>query len=220
MGAQIRRRYRCQPLGDLAMSYENDIRQQASSGQQLPGKVDLGVLRYLWQAGPFSFNEQENIPKFLARVPVLNSFSDNELRIFSGSLHQRRFSAGETVFRQGDVGYGFYFVFSGVLEVIHQSGPADARRDHPVARLERYQYFGEMGLLQDYNRRNASVVAAEDSVLLGLFKPDLEALLDRHPVVGAKFLREVSLILANRLGALMDTVTHLRHRLGEHEGPT
>ncbi len=200
------------------MSYENDIRRRASQGESLPGKVDISVLRYLWQAGPFSFNDQENLPKFLTRVPVLNSFSDNELRIFAKALHLRRFAAGEMVFRQGDVGYGFYFVLSGVLDVIHQTGPVDERRDHSIARLERYQYFGEMGLLQDYNRRNASVVAAEDTVLLGLFKPDLEALLDRHPVVGAKFLREVSLILANRLGALMDTVTQLRHRLGDTEG--
>lgn len=200
------------------MSYENDVRQKVANGDKIPGGLDLGVLRYLWQTGPFSVGSNESIPKFLKRVPVLNSFSDNELRIFSAYLHMRRFSASEVVFRQGDTGYGFYFILSGAVDVIHVNTKVANAPVHPIAKLERYQYFGEMGLLQDYNRRNASVIACEDTALLGLFKPDLEALLDAHPVVGAKFLREISLILANRLGALMDTVTQLRHRLGEDEG--
>jgi CRP/FNR family transcriptional regulator, cyclic AMP receptor protein len=196
------------------MSYENEVRQKVMGGEKIPGTIDLGVLRYLWQSGPLSFGTKETIPKFLKRVPVLNSFSDNELRVFSNYLHLRSFTAKEVVFRQGDTGYGFYFIYSGAVDVLHQT----ASQESPVAKLERYQYFGEMGLLQDYNRRNASVVAAEDSALLGLFKADLEALLDSHPVVGAKFLREISLILANRLGALMDTVAQLRYQLGEDEG--
>lgn len=200
------------------MSYENEVKKQLASGEKIPGRVDLGVLRYLWQAGPFNIQREESVPRFLTKVPVLNSFSDNELRRFSKFLHMRRFQAGEEVFRQGDAGYGFYFVFSGSVNVIHTSGKDGNKRDHVIAKLDRYQYFGEMGLLEEFNRRNASIVAAEETRLLGLFKPDLEVLLDAYPVVGAKFLREISLILANRLGALMETVSQLRARLGESEG--
>ena len=197
------------------MSYENDMKKKASEGHTNLDRLDLGVLKYLWQAGPFSLGNQENVPRFLTKVPILNSFSDNELRLFSKFLHMRRFNAGEVVFRQGDAGYGFYFVFSGSVDVVHTTGKDADQKDHAIAKLERYQYFGEMGLLQEYNRRNATVVASEPTALVGLFKPDLEILLDAYPVVGAKFIREISLILANRLGALMDTVAQLRHRLGE-----
>ncbi len=200
------------------MSYENEVKQKVLDGERVPGRVDLGVLRYLWQAGPFNMRSEESVPRFLTKVSVLNSFSDNELRLFSQFLHLRKFQAGEVVFRQGDAGYGFYFVFSGSVSVIHSTGKDGNKKDHVIAKLDRFQYFGEMGLLEEFNRRNASIVAGEDTRLLGLFKPDLEALLDTHPVVGAKFLREVSLILANRLGALMETVSLLRSRLGESEG--
>ena len=200
------------------MSYENEVKKRAAEGNLNSDRVDLGVLRYLWQAGPFSRANQDNIPRFLTKVTVLNSFTDNQLRIFSNYLHKRHFNAGEVVFRQGDSGYGFYFVLEGSVNVVHVSGQGENTREHTIATLERCQYFGEMGLLQDYNRRNATIVAAESTTLIGLFKPDLETLLDAHPVVGAKFLREISLILANRLGALMDTVTQLRHRLGESDG--
>ena len=103
--------------------------------------------------------------------------------------------------------------------MVHIVGQGNEQKEHTIATLERYQDFGEMGLLQEYNRRTASVIANGPTTLIGLFKPDLETLLDAYPVVGAKFLREISLILANRLGALMDTVTQLRVRLGETNEP-
>ena len=201
------------------MSYENEMKKKATEGNLNFDRVDLGVLKYLWQSGPFSLANQENVPRFLTKVPVLNSFSDNELRIFAKFLHKRQYNTGEVVFRQGDAGYGFYFVFSGAVSVVHIVGQGNEQKEHTIATLERYQYFGEMGLLQEYNRRNASVIANGPTTLIGLFKPDLETLLDAYPVVGAKFLREISLILANRLGALMDTVTQLRVRLGETNEP-
>lgn len=201
------------------MSYENEAKKKASEGNLNFDRLDLGVLKYLWQSGPFSLANKENIPRFLTKVPVLNSFSDNELRIFSKFLHKRQFNTGEVIFRQGDAGYGFYFVFSGAVNVLHTAGTGNEQREHILATLEHYQYFGEMGLLQEYNRRNASVIATGPTTLIGLFKPDLETLLDAYPVVGAKFLREISLILANRLGYLMDTISQLRVRLGETHEP-
>lgn len=202
-------------MGRQSLSYENDERKKVESNIIRTERIDIGLLRYLWQAGPFSLKREESLPRFLAKVSALSSFSNNELRILSKYLHMRSFKQHEVIFHQGDSGYGFYFVYTGSIDIVHLSGKEDQKMEHAIARLERYQYFGEMGLLQKYNRRNATAVSAEETCLLGLFKPDLETMLHTHPVVGAKFLREISLIIANRLGALMETVTELRHRLGE-----
>lgn len=196
------------------MSYENEVKELAGKCEPIPDRLDLSLLRYLWQAGPFSLGQQENIPKFLTKVSVLKEFTDNELRIFSQYLHRRPFNRGDVVFRQNDAGYGFYFVLSGAVSIMHATGKEGSVQEHKLATLESAQYFGEMGLLEEYNRRSASAVCQEATVLLGLFKPDLEALLDQHPVVGAKFMREISLILAQRVGALMEEVAVLRHRIG------
>jgi CRP-like cAMP-binding protein len=192
------------------MSYENEIKATASRGESLPHKLDIGILRYLWQAGPFTLNRDESIPRFLTKVNVLKEFSDNELRVFTKYLHQRKFKKGEVIFNQGDVGYGFYFVLSGKIEIIYHSGLEGNVLDHRIATLDKFQYFGEMGLLEEFNRRDASAICGEDAVLLGLFKPDLEELLDQNPVVGAKFMREISLILAQRVSILMNEIASLR----------
>lgn len=198
------------------MSYENEIKATASQGQPVPHKLDVGILRYLWQAGPFNLNRDESVPRFLTKVNVLKEFSDNELRIFTKYLHQRKFKKGEVIFNQGDAGYGFYFVFSGKIEIVYHSGQEDQVVDHQIATIEKFQYFGEMGLLEEFNRRNASAICGEDAVLLGLFKPDLEELLDQNPVVGAKFMREISLILAQRVAGLMNEIAYLRHVSGQN----
>ncbi|MBY0517743.1 MAG: cyclic nucleotide-binding domain-containing protein [Bacteriovoracaceae bacterium] len=198
------------------MSYENDVKAKVLKNENIPDKLDIGLLKYLWQAGPFNINKEDSIPRFLTKVSALNEFTDNELRIFSKFLHKRQFSRDEYIFKQGDAGYGFYFVFSGSVGIIHLTGKGADLKEHTVAKLERSQYFGEMGLLEEYNRRNASAICLENTILLGLFKPDLEALLDRYPVVGAKFMREISLILAQRVGGLMQEISTLRHSLGEN----
>jgi CRP-like cAMP-binding protein len=74
-----------------------------------------------------------------------------------------------------------------------------------------------MGLLEDFNRRSATVVAHENTVLLGIFKPDLENMLEIYPVIGAKFLRETALIMANRMGQLTKEIMALKRKLKEVE---
>jgi hypothetical protein len=74
-----------------------------------------------------------------------------------------------------------------------------------------------MGLLEEFNRRTAGAVAAENTILLGIFKPDLDKMLELYPVLGAKFLRETALIMAARMGILTKEVIELRKKIRELE---
>lgn len=178
------------------MSYEKDIMDRLARGETTE-RLDIPLLKYLWDASPLSFKESYH--DFFKKISVLNSFSDNEIRIFTKFLHRREFLNNETIFSQGDTGYGFYFIFSGSVKIYaNYQTQVDDIGDF-VIRLDKYQYFGEMGLLEEFNRRSATIIAAENTVLLGLFKPDLERILELHPVLGAKFLRETALIMANRM---------------------
>ena len=60
-------------------------------------------------------------------------------------------------------------------------------------------------------------MAAENTVLLGIFKPDLDRMLEVHPVIGAKFLRETALIMANRMGQLTRDIVALKKKIKELE---
>lgn len=200
------------------MSYEKDMMDKMSHGESTSDRLDIPLLKYLWDASPLSFLAKESYHEFFKKISVLSSFSDNEVRLFTKYLHRREFTTNEVIFRQGDSGYGFYFIFSGSVNIYsnHQTLNNDDPGDL-IVRLEKRQYFGEMGLLEEFNRRSATVMAAENTVLLGIFKPDLERMLEMHPVLGAKFLRETALIMANRMGQLTREIVSMKKKLKEME---
>ncbi len=200
------------------MSYEKELMDKVQKGEILPDKLDIPILKYLWDASPLGFGAKENIRSFFKKISILNSFSDNEIRLFTKFLHRREFIADEVIFRQGDSGYGFYFIYDGSVNIYanHLNNNIEERGDL-IIRLDRRQYFGEMGLLEDFNRRSATAIANENTVLLGIFKPDLEKMLEFYPVLGAKFLRETALIMANRMGQLTREVMSLKKKIKELE---
>ncbi len=200
------------------MSYEKEMMEKMSHGEPTSDRLDIPLLKYLWDASPLSFLAKESYHEFFKKISVLSSFSDNEVRLFTKYLHRREFTINEEIFRQGDSGYGFYFIFSGAVNIYSNHQRADATDTGDlIVRLEKRQYFGEMGLLEEFNRRSATVIAAENTVLLGIFKPDLERMLEVHPVLGAKFLRETALIMANRMGQLTREIVSLKKKMKEME---
>ena len=199
------------------MSYEKGIMEKMSKGEPTGGRLEISTLKYLWDASPLSFINKESYHEFFKKISVLNSFSDNEVRLFTKFLHRREFQANEVIFKQGDSGYGFYFIFNGSVNIFSSPNPYSADHGEFVIRLEKRQYFGEMGLLEEFNRRSATIVAAENTILLGIFKPDLERMLEVYPVLGAKFLRETALIMANRMGQLTREIVLLKSKLRDLE---
>lgn len=200
------------------MSYEKDMMEKIGKGENTSDRIDIPILKYLWDASPLAFlTTKESYHDFFKKISVLNSFSDNEVRLFTKFLHRREFQTNEVIFKQGDSGYGFYFIFSGAVNIFANHNHQTEEMGELVIRLEKRQYFGEMGLLEEFNRRSATVVAAENTVLLGIFKPDLEKMLEIYPVLGAKFLRETALIMANRMGQLTREIILLKKKMRELE---
>lgn len=196
-------------------SYEEEIVDNISSGKGLPGKLDISTVKYFWQASPLTRGGDSLIPKFLRSIRVLENFTDNELRILSKSLHLRTFDDGETVFKQGDLGVGFYLILSGHVDIVVESDNSEEEKF--IITLEKGDYFGELALLQNRSIRNATVVSRETTELLGIFKPDMEELISSEPVVATKILQSVSTIVANRLFSITQEVKRLKHKIAMFE---
>ena len=199
------------------MSYEKEMMDKINKGESNSDRLDIPLLKYLWDASPLSFMAKESYHDFFKKISVLSAFSDNEVRLFTKFLHRREFMPNEVIFKQGDSGYGFYFIFSGSVNIYANHNPQNDDQGEFIIRLDKRQYFGEMGLLEEFNRRSATVTAAENTVLLGIFKPDLERMLEQYPVLGAKFLRETALIMANRMGQLTREIIILKKKVKELE---
>lgn len=201
------------------MSYEDRIRAKINKGEGLPKRLDFSILQYFWQANPLGANkDSDTIPRFLRRIDVLKNFSDGELRTLCNYLHLRKFSAHEKIFSQGDLGVGFYFVFNGYADIVVESLDMDVldekdKRPNIVVTLEKYDYFGELALLQETSKRNASAISREGCELLGILKPDIEELIYNHPLIAAKLLQSVSLIVANRLFSVTKELKEVKYKL-------
>lgn len=200
------------------MSYEKEMMEKMGRGEVPNDRLEIPLLKYMWDASPLSFlTSKESHHDFFKKISVLSSFSDNEVRLFTKFLHRREFQPNEIIFKQGDSGYGFYFIYNGSVNIYANHNPQSTEQGDFIIRLEKRQYFGEMGLLEEFNRRSATIVAAEPTVLLGIFKPDLDRMLELYPVLGAKFLRETALIMANRMGQLTREIVSLKKKVKELE---
>jgi CRP/FNR family cyclic AMP-dependent transcriptional regulator len=205
------------------MSYETEIKEKVERGEKLPNKIDINTLKYFWQSGPFIRSNKHTIPKFLKTIKVFQNFSDYELSVLSKFLHIRNFQNGEVVFTQNDLGMGFYMIYSGHVDVVVEQDHMKQTEDPSegqvrlVLSLETGDYFGELALLRGNSTRNATVVAKDTCQLLGIFKPDIEELTTKHPIVASRLLQSVSIIIADRLFSLTREVRLLKHKLSQYE---
>jgi CRP-like cAMP-binding protein len=131
-------------------------------------------------------------------------------------LHNRKFSDGEVVFREGEIGIGFYFIFSGTIELSHNDFDIDDNSEKFLV-LEEFSYFGELALLQEGNQRTATAIARNKCELVGIFKPDLDDLIIRHPVIATKLIQSISIALADRLYFLTMEASKMYKRIKQLE---
>ena len=206
-------------------TYEQNINESIEQEKDLPQKLDYSILAYFWQANPIlSSSRSATLPLFLRNVNVLKNFSDNELRLLSKFLHLRVFQPNELVFEQGDRGVGFYFIYSGYIDIVtkkeintEESLQKTKKKDvkQLIVSLEKGNYFGELALLKENSVRNASAISRGVSELVGIFKPDIEELIHSYPIIAAKLLQSVSVIVAKRLSVATAEVQSLKFKLSQ-----
>ncbi|MBC74858.1 MAG: hypothetical protein CME64_02470 [Halobacteriovoraceae bacterium] len=193
------------------MSYESEIKDKTGKDSFRNDRLNIPVLKYFWQASPLSGTRSKGVHNFLRKVSVLDNFTDYELRRFSKFLHLRNFHPGEKVFLEGSGGFGFYLIYSGNVDI--KSGVSTGGEDQLITTLGEGEYFGELALLEERSVRNATAQAKNQVTLLAFFKPDLDELTERYPVVASKLLRSVSLIVSRRFKAVASELKMLKEKL-------
>lgn len=180
-------------------------------------RLSIPTLKYFWQASPLAGSKHNSIPKFLRSIKVLAQFTDYELKIFSGYIHQRKFSNEEIILKEGDTGFGFYLILNGQVEIFAQrnrilENEVESYQQF-IASLSKSDYFGELALLEQQNKRNATAVSKGNSNILAIYKPDIEEMIDRYPIVGAKFLQSIALIVAMRFNRVTDELKIVKEKV-------
>ena len=143
----------------------------------------------------------------LKKVDVFAGTPDETLAAVAGLLEELPLSAGQVVFKKGDLGDCLYLIVYGEVRV-HDG-------EQTLNHLAEGDVFGEMALL-DTEPRMASVTAIVDTLLLRLAQEPFFELMDDRPEVARGIIR----VLSQRLRARARELGELRTRFEGQDGPS
>ncbi len=137
----------------------------------------------------------------LRQVPLFESLDDETAGEMCKLLETLDCEARKVLFRAGDVGDAMYIIERGKVRISVQ---ATDGRELTLTELGRGEFFGEMALLLDGQRRSANAVVAEEARLAVLSREHFLSFMRRNPNVALEMLTA----LANRLRHTDELLRH------------
>ena len=151
----------------------------------------LAHLEHLGEATQFA----SQIHSLITYSPLFENFNVSEVRLMSHFMQVYRAEMGVEVIREGDPGDFMMLVLEGKIEVLKRD-----RWNAPrlIAVLDPGKTVGEMSMI-DGEPRFATCAASERCLLAVLTRESLARIILEQPVLGAKILMELVLMLSQRL---------------------
>src|SRR3954469_19574920 len=120
----------------------------------------------------------------LARVPVFETLTPEDLDRVADVTVTRSFGPGHTIFREGDQSDTCYVVSAGHARAIraHSDG-----RTISLAHFGPGDIFGELAMFDD-ERRSATVETLDDVQAVAILGADMRRLLREHPDIAVKLV--------------------------------
>jgi len=133
----------------------------------------------------------------LPTIPLFSEFSSDEMVALIERLELRWTKKGDRIIEEGESGASMFVMSQGKVDILRGTPPNEVT----VAQLDEGSFFGEMALVS-LAPRLATVVAAEDGLLLELDRETLDELAQQHPSI-KEIIREHHLqrLTANLMGS-------------------
>ena len=167
----------------------------------------LEHLEYLGDATRFSGQMHALIPK----CALLENFTTAEVQLLSHFMEVYRAPTDVEIIREGEGGDFMMMLIEGRVEVRKQD-----RWNTPqlIALVEPGRILGEMSMI-DGEARFATCVAVEPVLVAVLDRASLARIIVEQPMLGAKVLMELVLMLSQRLRATSDRLMQLLDEQGQ-----
>src|SRR5690349_13269894 len=161
----------------------------------------LSHLEHLGDATKFAPQIHALIPK----CALLENFSTAEVRLLAHFMDVYRAEPGAEVIREGDGGDFMLMIIEGRVEVRKRD-----RWNTPqlIASVDAGKTLGEMSMI-DGEARFATCVAVEPTLAAVLDRESLARIIVEQPMLGAKILMELVLMLSQRLRATSERLLGL-----------
>jgi CRP/FNR family transcriptional regulator, cyclic AMP receptor protein len=131
-------------------------------------------------------SEEPEVIRSLGKVPLFSGLSKKALKDLINESREVSYPAGKVILKEGEPSVVFHLILDGKVEI--------KKKNKTVAKLEKGQFFGEMGLIER-GPRTADVVAIEPTRCLAMTAWNWQAYLQTEPSVAL----EVMKVLARRL---------------------
>ncbi len=151
----------------------------------------LAHLEFLADATKFA----EQIHALIPKCRLLENFSPAEVRLFAHFMDVYRAEPGVEIIREGDGGDFMLMLIEGKVEVHKRD-----RWNTPqlLAVVDAGRTLGEMSMI-DGEARFATCIAVEPTLIAVLDRENLARIIVEQPLLGAKILMELVLMLSQRL---------------------
>ena len=172
----------------------------------MPGRAQqLAHLEHLGDATQFAPQIHALIPK----CTLLENFSPAEVKLLAQFMHVYRAQNGEEVLKEGDGGDFMLILIDGKVDVHKRDRWGSPQL---LATVEAGRSLGEMSMI-DGEPRFATCTAVGSVLIAVLDREALARIIVEQPLLGAKILMELVLMLSQRLRA---TSQRLLSVLDEH----
>ena len=145
----------------------------------------------------FFKSSEESIVAILREIPMLQTLKRRELKVISKYAHERVFEPGEFVFETGQPGAAMFIIKEGEIKIVKKNASGDYIN---LALLKDGEFFGELALL-DNSPRSAAALVNSPTKTIAIFREDLNNLLESHPELGGKIMKQLAIITGLRLKA-------------------
>ena len=125
----------------------------------------------------------EGPAEVLERVPLFANLNHRDIERIARLFKERRFSAGETITKEGAGGAAFFVIDAGEATV--------SVRGKPIATLKAGEYFGEIALI-DEGARSATITASTDLVCYGLTFWEFRPLVQTNATIAWNLLQTLA----------------------------
>ncbi len=170
--------------------------------------AQLAHLEHLGDATQFSSQIHALIP----RSVLLENFAAAEVRLLAHFMSVYRAAPGDEIIREGESGDFMLMLIEGRVEVLKRDR---WKVPQMIAQVDAGKTLGEMSMI-DGEARFATCVAAEPTVVAVLDRENLARIIVEQPMLGAKILMQLVLMLSQRLRAtsarLLEMMDEQSHR--------
>jgi hypothetical protein len=142
------------------------------------------------------------IDEFTRSVSIFKGLIDAQLRSISSICKAVNYSAGDVIFREGQVNRNLYMLLSGEVDVLVNPDQT------MVGKVLAGDVLGEISLVEGLPH-SATAVVTRDSQFIVLAHKDFRALTERYPRIGMTIMQNIARSLGNKLKMVDITVAQL-----------